>query len=140
MIVPIEIVELENDSIHIFVSCQINNISYELIIDTGASKTVLDLNSFSEIVTSEIDEDVNSSGIGAEKIDVKIGNIEHFKIGEIIKTNYNLSFVDLSHINNLYSNYTNKVVHGLLGSDFLYTYNGIINYKEKTLTLENIEL
>lgn len=40
--IPIEIVELEDNSFHIIVSLQIGSIEGDFIIDTGASVTVID--------------------------------------------------------------------------------------------------
>ena len=61
--IPIEIVELEDNSFHIIVSLQIGSIEGDFIIDTGASVTVIDkLTPFSYEPLDDVSE-INSGGV-----------------------------------------------------------------------------
>ena len=65
--IPIEIVELEDNSFHIIVSLQIGSIEGDFIIDTGASVTVIDkLTPFSYEPLDDVSE-INSGGVCGDK-------------------------------------------------------------------------
>ena len=69
--IPIEIVELDNNSFHLFVEGFVNGQRCDLIIDTGASKTVFALNHISDILDepAEILAGIQSAGINAAEMD-----------------------------------------------------------------------
>lgn len=135
--IPIEIIKLEDKSYHIMIEATINKTqTATLIIDTGASKTVFD-KTFISPFASEITEveDNKSSGINAMIDSAHVGKIDQLSIGSFIKKEYLCLMLDLSHINELYKNYADKFIAGLLGSDFLVDHNAIIDYHDKKLTL-----
>lgn len=73
--IPIEIVELEDNSFHIIVSLQIGSIEGDFIIDTGASVTVIDkLTPFSYEPLDDVSE-INSGGVCGEINEVQLVNI-----------------------------------------------------------------
>ena len=72
--IPIEIVELEDNSFHIIVSLQIGSIEGDFIIDTGASVTVIDkLTPFSYEPLDDVSE-INSGGVCGEINEVQLVN------------------------------------------------------------------
>ena len=136
--IPIEIVELEDNSFHLLISCTINcNQQGEMVIDTGASKTVLDKN-FVSVYTKveQVESEIQSKGLGEGSIETQMVKIRNFKIGELSVDNFNCAFIDLSGINEMYRQYCKREICGLLGSDFLLKYKGIINYDRRTLQLQ----
>ncbi|MGQ1911179.1 retropepsin-like aspartic protease [Marinifilum sp. RC60d5] len=137
--IPIEIIELENNSYHLLVKCKINSSQEgDLVIDTGASKTVLDKNFVDIYEKTEQDEaEMQSRGLGEGSIETQMGKIENFQIGELIVENFSCALIDLSGINEMYQQYCERKICGLLGSDFLLEHRGIINYREKNLKFES---
>ncbi len=136
--IPIEIIELEDASYHLMIEAKFNHkLSGNLIIDTGASKTVFDQN-FVETFALNIEEIENqdSSGINAMITNAHIGIIDHFQVGKLKVENYQVLLLDLSHINHIYKKYSKKKIAGLIGSDFLVDHKAVINYGTKKLTLE----
>lgn len=80
--IPIEIVELEDNSFHIIVSLQIGSIEGDFIIDTGASVTVIDkLTPFSYEPLDDVSE-INSGGVCGEINEVQLVNITALQIGD----------------------------------------------------------
>ena len=78
--IPIEIVELEDNSFHIIVSLQIGSIEGDFIIDTGASVTVIDkLTPFSYEPLDDVSE-INSGGVCGEINEVQLVNITALQI------------------------------------------------------------
>lgn len=129
--VPLDLFEIDHGSYHIFVACTINGIEAEILIDTGASRTVLDMDYFSEASHEiEIDE-ILSSGVGPGQLDTKAGVLHKFSIGKKQWKNLNAMFMDLSHINELYGRISHKRIAGLIGGDFLFKTKAHISYDKK---------
>ena len=129
--IPIEIVELEDNSFHIIVSLQIGSIEGDFIIDTGASVTVIDkLTPFSYEPLDDVSE-INSGGVCGEINEVQLVNITALQIDNI-----HAAIIDLQYVNSLYDKHLQRRVAGLLGSDFLVRHEAVIDYGNKELTLK----
>ena len=137
-IIPINIVELEEDNYHLMVTTVFQDSEEGTwVIDTGASKTVFDKSLegyFTELETENFGE-MQSAGLGEETIDTQVGEIPSLKLGDFVIEKLKVALIDLTHINNLYEKYTDIKIYGLIGSDFLYKYNAVINYQTKELIL-----
>jgi len=135
--IPIEIVELDNTSFHLFVEGFVNGQRCDLIIDTGASKTVFALNHISDILDkpAEIQSGIQSAGINATEMDSHQGILSHFKLGDFYIEKFSIILIDLDSIDQLYRNISSKSIWGLIGSDFLLKYKAKIDYAKKILTL-----
>jgi len=136
-IIPIKILKFDDGGCHMFVNVTFNSkIKGKLIIDTGATKTVFDINLLNEIITDiYIPEELKSAGIEANMIESKVGKINKFKIGKLLIKDYNVVLINMQNINQLYENISNLKIWGLLGGDFLSEYNAKIDYKKKLLTI-----
>lgn len=136
--IPIEVLELEHESYHILVSCKIEEKQALFVIDTGASKTVLD-SSFKDIKIESISSSRESetAGIGGNTFDVELVRIEKFSINEFYLENLNVALIDLSGVNEMYNKYCNISISGLLGSDFLLKHEACIDYSKRVMILEN---
>lgn len=51
--IPIKIIELEPESFHLFIECKINRKLANILVDTGASKTVFDINRIPNFIGKE---------------------------------------------------------------------------------------
>lgn len=134
---PVEIIKLEDASYHIMIEVLFGDSQYgNLIVDTGASKTVFDELFVAPFIrdVEEIDEQ-NSSGINAMITQAKLGTLPFIKFGSLEIKNYSALLLDLSHINELYKKYSDKQIAGLIGSDFLVKYEALIDYGQKKITL-----
>ena len=136
--VPIELITLEDASYHIMVEAVFNK-KYQgnLIIDTGASKSVIDFG-FAQPIAHSIEalEEQNSSGINSLIHEAHVGTIKKFSIGKLEIKDYQTVLLDLTHINSMYAQYSDKTIAGLLGSDFLVDYNAVIDYGKNVLILK----
>ena len=135
--IPLEIIEMDGDGYHLLVQCKINKLkNCNLVIDTGASKTVFDKSTlFDSVEILENDEELKSAGINADFMESYFCNIKSFTIMDFKVKNFQSVLIDLSNINELYQNTINKRLTGLIGGDFLMEYNAVIDYKKKTLKL-----
>lgn len=135
--IPIEVVELEENSFHLLIECEINTGQKgEMVIDTGASKTVLDKNFVDDYQKAvQEDSEIKSRGLGEGSIETEMAKIDRFQIGTLCINDFFCALIDLSGINEMYRQYCNREICGLLGSDFLLKYNGIIDYRRRVLQL-----
>jgi hypothetical protein len=139
--VPLKLIELDNQSFHLLVEAEINHTPLNLIIDTGASRTVFDR----KILVKRIKgrrlemQNVKSAGIMADQIKSRMAIAEIFRIGDLELKNYQVIMIDLDAINKLYLKLAGEKIHGLLGSDFLLKMRARIDYKKLVLVMRKLK-
>ena len=137
--IPLQIIELENNNYHILVEGSFDDgTSACWIIDTGASKSVLDsnLSQFYEPIESDNEEDYQSAGINQGMMETSVGKILHLRFGNLDLTNQKMALIDLKHVNDIYEKYTTYKIAGLLGGDILMQYKCIIDYERKIIQFQ----
>jgi len=134
--IPLQIIELEKDNFHILLEgeFQDNTIS-GWIIDTGASKTVMDINqkAYYEIVDSDNEDDYHSAGINVGLMETMVGKVGMIKFGELEIVDQKVALIDLNHVNEIYGRFTPYHISGLLGGDILMYYKCQIDYGNKKI-------
>jgi hypothetical protein len=133
--VPFKILSLDAEGFHLMIKVKINGKSANLIIDTGASKTVLDRTRVSKYVKERdfISHDKLSSGLGTNSMESHMTLLKKISIGDLVINDYTTVLLDLSHVNGSYQQIGLKPVEGVLGSDILLLYNAVIDYEKKIL-------
>lgn len=137
--IPFTLLKLDDDSYHPVIEAFVNGIKCNLIIDTGASRSVFDINYFNITFSDKIHgKEIIPAGIIEGSIENKSGIIPEFSMGEFKTVNLEGVFISLDHINKLYRQIENApLISGLLGSDFLAKYNAVIDYSKTILKLRN---
>lgn len=135
---PIEIFPIEDDGYHLKITITINGKAANMILDTGASRTVFDETRIAEFVNEEKieEQDRLSTGLGTNSMESKLVVLDSLQLGEITIMGYNAAVLDLTHVNQSYESLDIETVEGVLGSDILVEYNAVIDYKKKVLVLE----
>jgi len=135
--IPLYIIAIQEDGFHVFLEVKVNGHKLFMLLDTGASRTVFDLETIrginSEIVMEENED--KATGLGSDSVDNYVAIIDQFEIGELCINHFETGIIDLSHVNSSYSRIEIQAIAGVLGSDILVRYDGVINYKKKTLKL-----
>ena len=137
-IVPIKIISVGGDGFHLLTKIYINGRVANMIIDTGASKTVFDQNRIEKYVADK-DFDTHTTlsvGLGSNKIKSKLTILKTIKIGDLKIKNYTTVLLDLSHVNQSYKELGIKEVDGILGSDLLEEYKAVIDFQKKIVKLK----
>lgn len=136
--IAIQIVTIENDGIHLMIKAYINRKKALLIVDSGASKTVFDIDRIKRLTGKQAirRNDKRSTGVGTDNIISHETTISSFRLGKLIITDYKTVLIDLSHVNKSYAILGLPTVDGVLGSDILYLYKGVIDYHKKILELK----
>ncbi|HKR06277.1 MAG TPA: retropepsin-like aspartic protease [Bacteroidia bacterium] len=138
IIIPLKILKIENDGLHLLMKVTINNKIAKLIVDTGASRTVLDKNRIHRFVKESNFEkhEALSTGLGTSGMESHIVELKKLKIGNWKFENITWVMLDMSHVNNSYSQIGLKEIDGVLGGDILMKYNAVIDYEKKQMILK----
>lgn len=139
-IIPFEIITIENDGHHLILEATLLNQKFKMVLDTGASKTVLDKQTLVSIGIKEedlISTNILSTGLGTNEMKSEILHLSIFGLHDWITKNLSVAVLDLSAINFAYSQMNIDPVIGVLGGDILTKYGAVINYKKKTLQLNS---
>ncbi|NTW33999.1 MAG: hypothetical protein HGB12_15515 [Bacteroidetes bacterium] len=137
--IPIRLIQLEADGFHLFINAEINGKVANLLVDTGASKTVFDITRVSKFLRKRKKsfEQFNSlsTGLGTSTMESHFTTFKTFCISELKLEQYNAILLDMAHVNESYSLLGMPELDGVLGSDLLMKYNAVIDYKKLLLKL-----
>jgi hypothetical protein len=136
--IPLELVELEENNYHLAVKSRFDDGSERLwVIDSGASKTVFNiaLDNYYDLIPENEEQIIRSAGIGSDQLDMALGFLHSFYLGDLLLPRMKAALIDLSHINTLYYDATKREICGLIGSDFLQENKAIVDYGKLRLTL-----
>lgn len=136
-VIPIKLLKLE-DGFHLLINIRVNGKAARLLIDTGASKTVFDMEKSKRFITSGSfeDHDKLSTGLGTSTMKSHLALIGMISLGKIGIRNYKTIVIDLSHVNVAYERLNQKPIDGVLGSDILKKHKAVIDYGAKALKLQ----
>lgn len=136
-IVPLELINLNDDGFHLLVEVVVFGQSFHAVLDTGASKTVFDKGTVEKHIMDGalMASDKLSTGLGTNTMESHTIILPILKIGKLKLKNFEAAVLDLSTINQAYSTLNLPPVIGVLGGDILYSHKAIINYKKLRLKL-----
>ncbi|PIV57912.1 MAG: hypothetical protein COS14_12355 [Bacteroidetes bacterium CG02_land_8_20_14_3_00_31_25] len=136
--IPIFPLQVEQGGLHLLVKSRFDfKIKGYSIIDTGASISAFDKNfceQFSELLINI--KDIQSSGITKESLNAVVVKFNKFYLSKYSFEINQAVLIDLSHINSLYKQFTNKLIIGIIGGNFLEEHKAVINYKSNKLILD----
>ncbi|PKP48541.1 MAG: clan AA aspartic protease [Bacteroidetes bacterium HGW-Bacteroidetes-12] len=134
-----EILPIENDGFHLQLKVRINGSEANLILDTGASRSVFDETRITLFTKNNHVEDNErlSTGLGTNTMTSKNVILEKLELNELIIENYEATILDLTHVNESYEKLELELIDGVLGSDILVEYNAIIDYGKKELVFSS---
>ena len=139
--IPLQIIELEHENYHILIEGSFEDGTPSCwIIDTGASKTVLDknLSSYYENLESDDLEDYQSAGINQGMMETSVGKLTFLRFGDLEITGQKVALIDLSHVNEIYGKYTSYRIAGLLGGDILMLHQCKIDYAAQIIQFQTL--
>jgi hypothetical protein len=137
--IPIEILPIEDDGFHLMLKAKINGKNANLIIDTGASRTVFDEALIKGFLPEAYDDfETNeklSTGLGTNSMQSAAFKLKSLKLGDLNIKNYLAVILDLTNINESYAKLNLPLIHGVIGGDLLHKYKAVIYYSSKNLKL-----
>lgn len=133
----LRLAHIEENGFHLLIEVKINNLTQVLVLDTGASKSVLDLSWSQEYITKKVQlEDETSVGNGGDQLSSYSIDIDLLEVGDLRIENYSIALLDLSHVKKSYEKLSLPNIIGVLGSDILKAYNAVIDYKNLKISFD----
>ena len=135
--VPLALINLHDDGFHLLVEIVIFGKKFNAVLDTGASKTVLDKSTIEKYISNEglQQSEKLSTGLGTNTMESYTFVLPRLKIGKLKLKNFETAVLDLSTISAAYETLNLPPVIGVLGGDILYSYGAVINYQKLVLKL-----
>ena len=122
--------EFDKGGFHLFLNLKVNGVKCRFLIDTGASKSVLDKKYFEEKIGKKYIKTVKqeTTGLHSSTAESYYGVVKNIEVGHHVVKNYNIAAIDLSHVNQVYRNAKKPKINGILGSDLMLKYKMIVDY------------
>lgn len=123
--------------LHLHTTIKVNGKNAEVVVDTGASRTVFDkerINRFIKKGTTQKSEH-RSSGLGTNDMESFQVDLKSLELGKLNIGNYRTHLLDLSHVNKAYEAVKIEMVDGILGSDLLLELDAVIDYGKQQILL-----
>lgn len=136
IIVPFEKINLDDEGCHLIINGFLNGNPIRMVVDTGASRTVFDMDRLLKIApeTNIEKNELDSAGLGTSTMESFVAFINHLQFGDYILNNYVTAALDLKHVNESYEKIGLKAVDGVLGGDIFSLSNALIDYKNLIIT------
>lgn len=140
--IKLNVLNIRNGGYHFYVNARINSVKVRLLIDTGASSTVLDSNNplFENLNFENADFIDSGSGFNSLISDISFAEVKNITLGRYKIRNLLCLFTPMDHVNELYASMGFKRIAGILGSDFLFLHKAIIDLKKMELILTEIKI
>jgi predicted aspartyl protease len=129
--------QFDEGGVHIFLNLLVNGKKCRFLVDTGASKSVIDKKYFEDNFGKRNLKTIKqeTTGLHSSTSESYYGKIKAIEIGQQKVSNYNIAAVDLSHVNTVYSKSKKPKISGILGSDLMLKYKMILNYGDLKILL-----
>ena len=136
--IPLRVVSIQERGFHILVKIKVNNKTARMVVDTGASQTVMDRERVHRFVKErEFKKSESlSTGLGTNSMESHIAHIRKMQLGDLILKDNSLLLLDLSMVNKSYQQIGIKEIDGILGSDILMNHQAVIDFNKKVLKLK----
>lgn len=137
--IPLEILRIKDflrDGYHILCRVHINDKEFRMVVDTGASITVFNIDKASEISKNNIENNEQKiTTFGSGNIKSKYVIIDEMRIGEIVIKNYKTILIDMEQFNHFYRSNDMPTIDGIIGGDILSEHQAIIDYNKREMIL-----
>ena len=139
-IIDLNVLPIEDDGFHIFVRALINGIEANLLIDTGASRTVFDQDRIRQFVpegTVFEKLDKLSTGLGTNTMESHWITLNEFCLGEATLKNYRAVTLDMQHVTRSYEMLGIPPIDGVIGGDLLVELGAVVDYNKKVMKIRH---
>ena len=136
----LEILNLHNDGFHLLVEVFVFDKSFKAVLDTGASRTVLDKTTVEQYIEQEalLASDKLSTGLGTNSMESHTLTIPQLIIGDLTISDFETAVLDLSMINTAYQSLEVGPIIGVIGGDILMKYRATISYSTKKISFRKL--
>ena len=137
-LIPLKFLAIEGDGTHLLIAIKINGKKANMLVDTGASRTVFDINSISKFTSKKKFGKNNqlSTGLGTNTMQSHNTILKKVKIGKVEIENFEAILLDLKHVNESYEKIGLGTIDGVLGGEILVNFKAVIDYGKKQMKLK----
>ena len=135
----LKIISIKGDGYHCIINCRINKeFKSRMLLDTGASRTILDLQFINVLgLANQLKEtEEKATGLGTNSMQGHRMILPELKIGKLILKNIEVGILDLSMVNTSYNMIGLPPIHGAIGGELLKELKAVISYKDKKIFFE----
>lgn len=138
--IKLDVFPIEKDGFHIKLPVKVNGKNGLFILDTGASKTVMDVSVIHDFIDQPDIKPLEqlTSGIGTNSMEGHLVYIHELQLGKIKIKEFPCALLDLKHVNIAYGTLGLEKIVGVIGGDILQQYKAVINYSKSVLVLEDV--
>ena len=136
--IPLELIAIEDDGYHLMIEVFVNGKPARMLVDTGASRSVFDQNRIANFFDEAPDLSENeqkSTGLGTNTMESQALYLGELRIGELLIKKYPAVVLDMRHVNQSYETLGMEPIDGVIGSDILMKYAGLIDYGRQILRI-----
>ena len=128
--IPIIFLTIEEKGVHLLIEVTINGNPARMLVDTGASQTVLDKNRALHLIgDAEVEaSETLSKGLGTDSMESSTTVLNSLELGDLKLEDQEVVLLDLVHVNNSYEAMGESPVDGVLGGEILKSHNSVIDY------------
>lgn len=133
---PVTLLPVEDEGYHVlFRNVKAEHLIINMLIDTGASQTVLDYHFFRDTLKHQ-KEEKNSTGLGSDTLESYKTFIPQLRFEDFLIEDFPCMLIDLTHLINTYDRLRLPAIQGVIGSDLLVRYKATIDFENQRLTLK----
>lgn len=135
--VKIILTELDPGGYHLFVNLKVNGKRCRFLIDTGASRSVIDKGYYDKNLSRKKLKTIlqETTSLHASTSETHIGTVKEIELGKCKIKNHTMAAIDLSHVNNTYKQLRVPKIQGILGSDLMHQLKTIVDYGQNKLII-----
>ena len=120
---------------HFELAAHVNGREAIMLVDTGASGTVIARESVARLELETTESDVKAGGIGTSEHSVALAELETLTLQSLSVHSWPIRIIDMSHVNLALERHGGRAVDGVIGGDLLSARSAIIDYPRATLYL-----
>lgn len=120
---------------HFEIQARINGISVLLLVDTGASRSIISRGSIEELNLSITESEIKAGGVGTSEHAVAYGIIDSLEFQSFQITGLEVGVLDLSHVNKSLEAHGASSIDGAIGGDLMSSRAAVIDYRQAVLYL-----
>ncbi len=137
MKIPLQLITIDKDGFHLMVHARINGLKANVLIDTGATRSVFDKNRveyyLGDIALKKFDKFF--TGIGATRIETFATIIPSITFGNYTLEKTEMVIIDMAMINKSYAVFDLPRIDMVLGGDILLRLGAMIDYQNRLLLI-----
>jgi len=114
---------------HIVFNISFNNLPAKFLIDTGASGTILTIESIEKFNMTVEETEESGTGAGSTNLAMQKSINNSLSFNDFKIENLDLFVMDLAHVNNSFIEIEQDTIDGVIGADILNKYNCVLDYK-----------